>query len=593
MKNIFKLARLKLDEMLQDITTFTSDTYGQAQNVYSPASAWGQIILVLARIAHQIFYYIEDSVTELNINTATREQNVRSLIQLTGHNITRPVAAQGDVFVIPNGSIPNIQGQYVIIPNFTKLLCKNNGLSYLLVTNQTEYKVNILNDKNKIIAKVIQGELESQTFTGTGLVNQSFECNMSPGRDIDNAFVNVFVNGRKFKIYDSLLDIPNNGDGCLVKTGLTSGIDVFFGNNYFGTIPPLGSEIIIEYLVTSGSLGNVNVASDIQISFIDEGYDTFGNGVNLNDVFNIVINTPFSFGTDAEDLSLSRLIAPKHSRNFVLGTIDSFKIFFEKFQIFSTIKIWNDFQPFDFIVDNILYMLLIPDLSKRLRVGENYFSVPFTFFSLSEFEKYKITKMIEDSGQKMFTTILKFVDPQFKKYSINLFINTWKGYSKDSIYEDIISKLSDYFINFNRNDFLPKSDLIALIEAINGVDSVNLYFVSEKIETEIIKLINADSSQIISDYLNANETLLVKQYWLTTTNLQDRTDFLFQQLSFLKFININIDDNGDIIIGNNEIPIIRGGFKDRNNRYYDDIIDQNKLSSVNVNFIKENTQIKK
>lgn len=592
--NIFKLSRIKLDEILQDISTFTSDIYGQSKSVYSPASAWGQIILVLSRIAHLIFYYIEDSITELSLSTATREANVKSLIQLTGHNVTRPISATGDVYVTPIGIPKNINGQHVIIPNFTKLLCKTNGLSYLLVTNQNEYKVNIYNDKSRFLAKIIQGELEQQTFTGTGEELQSFECNMTPGREIDNFFVNVFVNGEKYKIYDSLYDMPKDAPACLVRTGLTSGIDIFFGNGNFGKIPAVGSEIIVEYLISSGALGNISSITDIVFEFETEGKDNTGETVDLNSVFSISINNPVSFGSDGEPLKLSKMLGPKHSRNFVLGTKESFKIFFEKFQMFSTIKIYNEYKPSDLVVDNVVYVLLVPDLIKRMRSGENYFTVPQSFFSLSQYEKNKISKMIEESQQKMFTTIVKFVDPQFKKYSTNIYINIWKGYSKDSIYETVISKLSDYFINFNREDYLPKSDLIALIESIPGVDSVNLYFVSEDVEAEINNLINATQDDINNNsLLNSKEKDLTKAFWLTTTVLSERTDFLFSLQSFTDFVSQHIDESGDVVIAKNEIPIVRGGFKDRNNRFYSDELNSQKLSSVNITFVKENLQTRK
>lgn len=594
MNNIFKLARIKLSEILDDITNYTSEVYGQSKNVYSAASAWGQVILVLSRISHMIMYYIEDSITELNIKTATRENSIKGLIQMTGHNVTRAIAAQGDVFLIPTGNIPNITGQHVIIPNFVKLASKINGLTYLLVTNQTEYKVNIFNDKNKILAKIIQGELESQSFTGTGEALQSYECNMVPGKEIDNFFVNVFVNGIRYKQYDSFYDIPRNYEGCIVRTGMTSGIDVIFGNGDFGAMPPIGAEILIEYLTTSGLDGNINSLNDSIFEFTEEGYDTEGNSVDLNDVFRIAVNTPITFGSNSEDLELSKIIAPKHSRNFVLGTLESFKTFFEKFQLFSTIKVYNDYNPNDLILDNIIYLLLIPDITKKMKTGENYFTIPQTFFSLSDFEKYKIKKMIEESRQKAFTTIIKFIDPQFKKYAVNIYVNTWKGSTKDSVYEDITTKLSEYFVKFNREDFLPKSDLISLIEQIDGVDSVNLYFVSEDIEKQINYLINATDSEISSNlYLNNSEKDDIIAYWKTTASLQLRANKLFEQTSFIDFSLKHIDEAGDIVISKDEIPIIRGGFKDRNNRFYDDVLDKNKLCSVNINFVKENLPKKK
>ena len=52
--------------------------------------------------------------------------------------------------------------------------------------------------------------------------------------------------------------------------------------------------------------------------------------------------------------------------------------------------------------------------------NENYFSVPQSEFLLKEDEKNMILKMIDESGQKMITTVVKIVDPIFKRYAINI-----------------------------------------------------------------------------------------------------------------------------------------------------------------------------
>ena len=47
-----------------------------------------------------------------------------------------------------------------------------------------------------------------------------------------------------------------------------------------------------------------------------------------------------------------------------------------------------------------------------------------------------------------------------------------------------------------------------------------------------------------------------------------------------------MDSFGDVIIENNDIAIIRGGWEDRNGTYYEPIPEANKISSLNV-FYKE------
>ena len=49
---------------------------------------------------------------------------------------------------------------------------------------------------------------------------------------------------------------------------------------------------------------------------------------------------------------------------------------------------------------------------------------------------------------------------------------------------------------------------------------------------------------------------------------------------------LGLDSFGDVVIGNDELAIIRGGWKDRNGTLYEPIPEANKISSLNV-FYKE------
>jgi hypothetical protein len=81
--------------------------------------------------------------------------------------------------------------------------------------------------------------------------------------------------------------------------------------------------------------------------------------------------------------------------------------------------------------------------------------------------------------------------------------------------------------------------LVKIIENVEGVDSVNVSFLSELNETS----------------KKANPSAPI----------------------------IGLDDMGDIVIGKNELPVVRGGWKDRNGVFYDDGIYDDKPGSVNIN----------
>jgi len=424
------------------------------------------------------------------------------------------------------------------------LVNESSGLTYTIVSDSEDIRMN-LTGKNTIEVKVLQGSLESQTLTGTGQDLQSFSLNAKRGAQIDNFVVNVFVNGEEWRVYDSLYDIPYEAKGVMVKTGINGGLDLYFGNKYFGKVPELGSTIRVEYFNTAGNFGNILEGELAQFKFSDSVYDTTGIAININDAVDISINKPIIFGSDAEPIALTRVLAPKTSRAYVLANPDSYVYFLEKFNIFSVVDAFSTLTDDDITDDNVVYLFLIPDVNKRKPVNADYYTTPVALFTLTDNEKEKVYDYIEASGQKIMNTVLKIVDPILKRYVLNVNITAFEGYSKENIRQQVIAKSSDYFLKNRRRDRIPKSDLISIFEGIDGVDSVNVWFTSEA--NEVFK----------SNPANAN--------------LPD----------------IGIDVFGDIIIGRGEYALVRGGWANRNGYYYYDSVDQTKPGSVNIAFGKD------
>lgn len=534
---IFKLNRIKFDEMYKDTAAYLHDVYQQSGQVFSISSPFGQLLQVILNMGQLMFYYIEDSITELNINTATRKNSIYGIARLTGHNPSRAIAATGTVRVSFKESI-DMYGNTVIIPNHSKIICQDNGLPYTLFLPTEDTRLN-MQPRSFFIATVKQGEIEvSQTYTGTGEKLQSFNVIPSKGKEIDMHEVKVYVNSQEWRVYNSIYDMGYKVKGCVVKTGMTEGIDIFFGNGYYGEIPGNGEIISVEYLVTAGSEGNLSNSNQNKWTFESLGYDIIGNEVPLADGVEITTETNISFGTDGEPLQLTKLIAPHMSRNFVLANPVNYEYFLEKFNYFSYIDAFTTFDDNDPADDNVVYLFLVPDINKRKRAYENYFTVPQSNFLLKEDEKTRIYEIIEQSGQKILTAVNMIIDPVVKRYAVNITLVVFENYSTDLIKEQIVSKLSEYFLQNQRRDRIPKSDLIAIIENIDGVDSVNLWFVSE--ENEQIKVNNNNAA------------------------------------------DVGIDEFGDITVKRNELPLIRGGWYDRYGIFIADGVDHQRTSSVNI-----------
>lgn len=535
---MFSKTRIRFNELLEDAKSYFVGMYGQIGRMFTPATAWGQILHAITQLSDLIFYYIEDSITELNIRTASRTDSIRGIAALTGHDSIRSIAASGDLFLQWNGSVSTLKGDEVIIPNFTKILCINNGLPYILDLNKDEIRVKTTSGQTPTRIKVRQGEIGISTFTGTNLPIQSFEVTGKTGRFIDQYFFNVYVNGKLWKKYESLYDMPLDAEGYLAKTGIISGIDIIFGNGYMGKMPTQGSEIRVEYLLNDGEGGNIREANKVQWQWVDTGYDILGNEVNLNETLKTESGA-VEFGSNAEPIEVTRLLAPKQSKSFVLANPDNYYYYFAKWNYFSQIHAYRKANDLDLTDDNIIYLFLIPDIKKRIYSEENYFTIPQEMFRLTEDERDRIWNSIEDSGSKVVGTEIQIVEPIFSKYVVNISLVIYEGHNEQGIISEIISRLSDWWLSIKRKDRIPKSDLISIIETVSGVDSVSMFFICEKNEAD--KKLNPDST----------------------------TD-------------IGLDSWGDIIIAQNELVLLRGGWEDRSGIFYEDSASREKPSSINI-----------
>ena len=551
--NIFKKNNILINGLLNDTFTFLQDTYNQTTNLFTVASAWGQILFVLQNLSQMILYFIEDSITELNIEQATRDYSVRSLARISGYDPGRASTAQGEVTLSWNGRQSDIGGSAVIINNNAQIRCQENGKLYSLVFGSSRVTIQLGGSPIPLRVKIAQGDFISSIVTGTGNALQSFNLPSSSGAYLDQFYVDVYINEEKWRRYDSLYDIPLNGKGFIVRTGIQEGLDVYFGNSNFGMVPQRGSRIRIEYLQTSGGSGNAisTIEKPLTYKFVTSGTDLFGSEVDLNNYIDVLNSIDPSFGTNPETTNLIRLVAPKTSRSFVFANAQNYEIFLNKLGIFSQIQAFSTFDDDYLDDDNVVYIFLVPDITLNISSNEDYFDVPISDFLLTTNQKNKVINLIEDSGSMIATTVVRIVEPEIKRFVANVVITMFEGYDPETIRQAIRKKVSEYMLNLKRRDFIPKSDIIALVESVEGVDSVSFYFVGEANEK--------------------NQTLL--------RSLDNVSDAQLQQ-------QVGLNDFGDIIIGRNDLVVLRGGWTDRNGTEYQQGIVQGKPGALNVSIAK-------
>jgi hypothetical protein len=545
---LFTSLKIRIGDILSETITFLQNRFKQGKAIFTAASPFGQLLIVFENLSQLIFYYIEDSITELNINEASRPSSIYSLASLSGHNPSRAIGATSQIRIVRK---PNItpEASKVILNDLFRIRCENNSLIYLMELPQDEVRLNLKGEESLAVFSLRQGIVESQTFTGKGQALESYQLGYPNNYYIDNFRVNVYVNGEPWKKYDSLLDIPRGAKGFITRTGITNGLDIYFGNGSFGKIPDAGSEIVVEYLVSEGAGGNIKIddPTQIQFAFSDTAFTPIGEEINLNNYFDIITVSPPSFGVDPEEIELTRLIAPRASKNFALVNVDNYEVLLHKMQMFSTVRVF-----LDELDQRMINLFLIPDVSQLFKSGSDYFRLALSKFVLTQFQKNELLKYIERSGTKMISTEINILDPKIIRYVLNINIVAYDDVANEIIKSDISDVIGNYFIKLSRHDRVPKSDLIKIIEEVNGVDSVSIAILSE-----------------------LNEIAFAADPTRLETNL------------------IGLDEFNDIVLKIDEFPIIRGGWTDRSGNVYQENLSDSALGAINIQIQAQKTVRKK
>lgn len=586
--NFLNTIRVKSTQIKEDARTYISRVYGRSKTLFTEASPFAQIMRVLSEIGELIMFYVEDATVEQNIYTAQQPESIYGLARLTGHDATRGFAAVGELeFRWKIGAdLSKIAGTGINIDPRAEFKIDLNGLTYSCLNSKDRFRLE-KDNKFSIKTAFIQGKFEKQTVTGTGENLQSY--NIKTGGITDHSNVSVSVNGEKWTKHESLYDLLADEKGYLLKTGIGGGIDVYFGNSSFGAVPALGTIIEIEYIKHEGLTGNIDDSPDLTIKWEASGLDSNGTEHDLNEFLDVTITSAPKMGSDAESTEFTKVMAPLASKSFVLATPDNYEYFLSRYNMFSYVDAYNTTDDQYLDDDNVIYIFAVPDAKKKLTGKQDYFSMPEEEMFLDQTEYDAIQKVLQDSGQQMVTTEVVFVKPQIRKYSMDINIRYFEGFTKQEIYTAVREKVSNYLLNVTRRDKLPKSDIVYILEEIEGIDAVNVRFISETEET----------ARRLGYYESINVSV-VPQEPVVLENVQNGKQkyVFFKRVEDVKIIDVDetteipedivgLDRWGDIIMEKEEVAVFRGGWQDRDG---DEIVDDvliNAEAAVSINFEAE------
>ena len=244
-----------------------------------------------------------------------------------------------------------------------------------------------------------------------------------------------------------------------------------------------GDKITVKYLVHSGELGNITQNESVEFIFADTLYDISGVEVDGNSIFNIFLSEldGINSGTYSENIKQVKEMIGYNSRSLVLADPKNYKNLINKFSFCGYNRTWC--EEGSLIVNSII----LKNYKLQLQSGSDYFSLKPSDFFLNQSQKDSIINYISNSGQQLAGTVLKIFDPELCKYAAYVYIKTKTQQLDQKMLETKIRTLiGDFFSNVQSDIFIPKSDIVHLLkDNISEIDSVDVYFISEKNETAL------------------------------------------------------------------------------------------------------------
>jgi hypothetical protein len=561
---MLKFIEVSFTNIKAEIERFLSTEHSKAAILYSPGSPYGHILSVIENLHQLSFLYLKNSINQFDISdpNSLNERIIRNAAIFAGHNPGRAISSTGTLRFSLKTSIDlekELAGGRITFVNKSGLKNKTNSMDYSLNIG-TERITHKITPNYQFFLPIIQGKWSKRNFTGTGEILQTYQISLSGQKDVENFNIEVLVNGDYWSIKKHIWEMLPDDEACVVRTGFNGGIDIIFGNDGFGKIPPIGSIIEVSYLITDGSRGNIFRRTLDDWKFVDDVIDGNGGVVDPSKIFNISIYTDINFGADKENLLFTKNILPIASNNFVLGLPQQYAYEIKKLGVFSHVNAYEK--------NGTIFIMATPNIRLFKNQNSDYFSIDLKAFELDNYEKSKIDRYLRIGGNIQLTRKYVIDSPKLSFYIVNIYIMTYSDANDDSVNAEILDKISEYFLDLRRIDRIPKLDIIKELSNIRDVHSIDIQFICKRNEDYHIENINIIKNKLIkvSSKLNGDISNVGK---LNPNYNQNST--------------IGIDPvMGDIVFEASEIPIIRGGWYDRDGNYYSDDITGNGLKSVNI-----------
>jgi hypothetical protein len=297
-------AALKADlvDLIKERTNTTWDPtdYSDLGNV---------LVETFAYMGDIMSHYLDRIANETTIDTAIQRKTLLSFAKLYDYVISGPTPATVNV------TFTNISNNTLDIPAGTQVMAPLSFGEYSEVYFETTTSATAIvpgasitlpcqegktvnTDKPDLIDSTFNIALPANLGTSDGRATQAFTI---PETGIVNTSITVYVGqGVAFGNWtyvDNLFESGPNDKVFTTTPNEDGTIDIVFGDNVNGSIPPSGQLISATYKVSVGSAGNIKSLSITELTFFPGNLDP-----QVTSYFTVSNSAPASGGTDGDTL---------------------------------------------------------------------------------------------------------------------------------------------------------------------------------------------------------------------------------------------------------------------------------------------------
>ena len=467
--NLFNVIETSFENYDKTIRTYLTKSLGAIGQKFSKSQIFAVIFDGIKGVMQNAMFYIEDALTEQNVDTAYRKSSLYSLAKVSGYEAFYGAAATGLVNCdVSLSGVANIGSNKLYIPNKTVLINNNTGYTYIITLPTDYYCIDTSKPLFTHQFKVVQGSVKGSAYAATG--NPLETLHVYTGGLFDREYVEVKVDGEKYTEAASLYDMTENSKEYVLTIGYDNELDIMFGNGMYGKQLSEGQSVTVNYILHVGRLGNIKLSDNSDFNIVSAVYDSFGNSVSDIDFLSFSLGSNISGGMDSDTSGDIRKMIGYNSRSLVIASENNFKLFFNRFSFIGHSNIHSE--------DNSLIVNAIctSNYADGVKDTDEYFNAYLNNQILLSNEQKEMVKETLNNSNKTFAGIsLEFTDPDIYRYAIVAYIKAESKYDRDTIKSEISKAVMDYFVNLPTNTlFIPKSDIIkTVLDKVHNIESID------------------------------------------------------------------------------------------------------------------------